>query len=73
MPSAVIRTFRYNPDDKLLVVEFVSGRRYAYFDVPRNVYDLMRGATSRGAYFNSQVRDNYQYAELSSSGVAPPK
>lgn len=63
MPSSVIRDFTYQPDEHRLIVEFQSGRRYAYFDVPYDVYELLRRARSRGAYFNRQIRDHYAYAE----------
>jgi hypothetical protein len=34
MPSTVIKRFVYVPERRELVVEFVTGRRYAYADVP---------------------------------------
>lgn len=64
MPSTVIRTFRYDAAESRLVVEFQSGRRYAYFNVPPNIYEDMRRARSRGSYFNTWVRDRYSYARL---------
>ena len=64
MPSTVIRTFHYEPDDQRLVIEFQTGRRYAYFHVPPDVYEAMRGAPSRGAYFNSRIRDRYSYSRI---------
>jgi lysyl-tRNA synthetase class 2 len=64
MPSTVIRNFRYDAPQGRLVVEFQSGRRYAYFNVPQQVYDDMRRARSRGSFFNAWVRDRYSYARL---------
>ena len=64
MPSTVIRTFHYDSDDRRLVIEFQTGLRYAYFDVPREVYEEMRGAPSRGAYFNGRIRDRYSYSRI---------
>jgi hypothetical protein len=64
MPSTVIRTFHYDPDDRRLVIEFQTGFRYAYFHVPREVYEEMCSAPSRGAYFNSRVRDRYSYSRI---------
>jgi len=59
MPSTVIRHIRYQPGDSRLVVVFVSGRAYAYEDVPPEVVAAFRAAPSRGAYFNEWIRDRY--------------
>lgn len=64
MPSTVIRTFNYEPERRRLIIEFQSGRRYAYFDVPPDIHAAMRGARSRGSYFNSWIRDRYSYTRL---------
>jgi hypothetical protein len=67
VPSTVIRTFKYEPDSNRLLIQFQSGRRYAYFDVPPDVYAALRRANSRGSYFNKWVRDRYPYAQLESA------
>jgi hypothetical protein len=64
MPSTVIRRFHYEAQRQVLVVEFLSGRRYAYVDVPQDVYAAMRAAHSRGSYFNRHVRDRYSFKRL---------
>ena len=64
MPSTVIRRFRYHPDSHRLVIEFLLGRRYAYVDVPPEVYMAMRRAHSRGSYFNACIRDRYSHERL---------
>ena len=64
MPSTVIRRFHYERQRQTLIVEFVSGRRYAYHDVPPHVHDAMRAAHSRGSYFNAHVRDHYAFERL---------
>jgi hypothetical protein len=61
MPSTVIRRFHYEPDVNRLVIEFQSGRRYAYSDVPAQTYAAFRAAHSRGAFFNAWIRDRYTY------------
>src|SRR5689334_5635068 len=81
MPSTVIRRIHYEADSRLLIVEFLSRRRYAYFDVPQDVYAALRAAHSRGSYFNRQIRDRYSFARLDhqdamvlspAAGAAPP-
>jgi hypothetical protein len=64
MPSTVIRRFDYSPETKELTVEFVSGRRYIYSDVPEDEVERMREAFSKGSYFNRHVHDRYAYREL---------
>ena len=64
MPSTVIRRSMYVPETRKLTVEFVTGRRYVYFDVPVEEVDAFRAASSKGAYFNRKIRDRYVYREL---------
>jgi hypothetical protein len=64
MPSTVIRRFAYCPDSCELWVEFTTGRRYVYSDVPRDVADTFRSAFAKGVYFNSRIRDRYPHREV---------
>ena len=64
MPSTVIRRFVYVPETRELTVEFVTGRRYRYFDVPSEAVDEFHGAFSKGTHFNRHIRDAYQFQEL---------
>jgi hypothetical protein len=64
MPSTVIRRFDYMPDARELTVEFVTGRRYVYSDVPLEEVEAMRRAFSKGTYFNKRIRDCYPYREV---------
>ena len=64
MPSTVIRRFDYSPELEELTVEFVTGRRYIYSNVPQQAVDSMRAAFAKGSYFNRHIRDHYPYREL---------
>ena len=64
MPSTVIRSFEYSPERRELVVEFVTGRRYVYLDVPEEEAAAMRAALAKGRYFNGHIRDRYRFREL---------
>jgi len=64
MPSSVIRRFRYK--DRVLEIEFVSGRRYRYFDVPETIYRAMRNSLSKGEFFNLRVRSRFPFERISS-------
>lgn len=64
MPSTAIRRFDYDAQTRALDIRFVSGRIYRYFDVPETLADRMRAASSKGAFFNAELRDRYRFARL---------
>jgi lysyl-tRNA synthetase class 2 len=64
MPSTVIKTFEYDLAAQRLAVTFHTGRRYAYFGVPKEVVIAFRGAPSLGEYFNATIRDHYPFERL---------
>ena len=64
MPSSVIRRFAYCPDSGQLWVEFTTGRRYVYSNVPEEVANTFRSAFAKGVYFNTRIRDRYPYREV---------
>lgn len=68
MPSTVIRRFDYRPAERELLVEFVTGRRYLYAEVPPDEHRALRSAFSKGRYFNARIRDRYDCRELIRDG-----
>ena len=64
MPSHVIRRFVYDQTAGNLWVEFTTGRKYVYSDVPQEVADAFRAAFSKGIYFNTRIRDRFPYREI---------
>jgi hypothetical protein len=64
MPSTAIRNLFYEPAKRELWVTFVSGRRYVYTEVPPDVFDAFITASSRGAFFNHEIRDRYGFREV---------
>jgi hypothetical protein len=64
MPSTAIRNFLYVPAKRELWVTFVSGRRYVYAGVPADVFDAFKTASSRGRFFNHEIRDRYPFREV---------
>ena len=70
MPSTVIRRFVYDTGKRELWIEFVSGRRYVYGEVPEDVAETMRSAFSKGAYFNNRIRDRFKCREAPHSHEA---
>lgn len=64
MPSSVIRRFVYDQSEHALWVEFVTGRRYVYSDVPDEVASAFRCAFAKGVYFNTRIRDRFECREI---------
>lgn len=67
MPSTVIKDFSYNVASRMLVVTFVTGRIYAYAEVPPDVVNAFRNSGSRGRFFNQEIRDTYDCREITSA------
>jgi hypothetical protein len=67
MPSTVIRDFSYNVATRQLVVTFVTGRVYAYAEVPADVHNAFRASGSKGRFFNQEIRDHYDCCEITAS------
>jgi len=64
MPSSVIAHFQYDAKTHVLEVRFLSGKIYAYKEVPEKVYKTMCSATSKGRFLNFVIKPNYAYEEL---------
>ena len=64
MPSTVIRRYVYDPSKEALWVEFVSGRRYVYSQVPESVAAALGSAFAKGVYFNTRIRDHFPHREI---------
>jgi hypothetical protein len=57
--SSNLAGYDYDPEKRVLTILFVSGREYAYRDVPENIVDGLGSADSPGRYFNSAIKDSY--------------
>jgi hypothetical protein len=64
MPSTVISRFVYDPAERELWVEFTTGRRYVYSQVPDEVAGALRSAFAKGVYFNTRIRDKFPHREV---------
>lgn len=59
--SSVVAAAGYQPEERLLVVLFNTGRAYEYYDVPEEIYDGLMAAESKGAYINQHVIGKFSY------------
>jgi hypothetical protein len=62
MPSTAVKTIAYDENSAELRVTFVSGKTYKYYKVPRLVYEHFIRAASKGTFFNTRIRDRYDFA-----------
>jgi len=60
--SSNIVRFKYNPETKVLTVEFLKGGIYNYFDVPESVFEQMKIAPSKGQFLAKSIKAKYRYA-----------
>ena len=63
MPSSVIAAIDYDADISRLTITFVSGRIYDYYAVPAAIVAAFSRAESKGAFFNTAIRDRYPCRE----------
>ena len=62
--SSNISRFRYDPDTKVLEIEFHGSGLYQFFDVPIQLFEGLMNANSHGKYFNQNIKAHYRYERL---------
>jgi hypothetical protein len=62
--STTVRSVGYQRRSRILEIEFQSGVVYQYVDVPARVYEEFCKAESKGKYFNSEIRDGYEFVRV---------
>jgi lysyl-tRNA synthetase class 2 len=61
LQSSLLSAVTYSIERKTLKVEFTHGEVYLYTKVPLSVYQDLVTASSKGRFFNSEIRDGYPY------------
>lgn len=61
--SSNIEAIGYDDGAQELHVRFLSGTSYIYHDVPRQIFDDLMQAPSKGSFLNREVKGVYQYAK----------
>ena len=59
--SDAIHAIGYDNDVQVLEIIFNNGSIYQYRGVPRDVYDEMLRAESKGRYFQDNIREEFDY------------
>jgi hypothetical protein len=62
--SSNIERIGYDSTSSTLRIEFKSNRAYDYFNVPENVFNELRYASSVGSYHATNIKKSYSYAEI---------
>ncbi len=62
--SSNIERIGYDSNSSTLRVEFKSNRTYDYFNVPENVFNELRSASSVGSYHAKNIKNNYSCTEI---------
>lgn len=62
--SSNLHSVGYDPEVRVLEVEFHHGGIYQYFGVPAAVYSSLMNAGSHGGYLHRHVKDIYPYARV---------
>ena len=63
-----MRSVGYDQTNQVLEVEFPSGTIYQYLDIPPAIYKGLWEAESKGRYFNSEIRDTYEFVRVDRRG-----
>jgi len=69
--SRLLASVAYDRGQTILQLEFRGGTVYQYFQVPRQTYQDLLQADSKGAYFNRHIRSVFRCAPLGTRQVAP--
>lgn len=62
--STHINQAEYDPDTKILVMQFTNGSVYNYFDVPQTTVDTLFQTGSSQDYFNDHIKSRYRYMKI---------
>ena len=62
--SSNIARFAYDVAGNILVVEFLKGGTYNYYDVPEIVFEQMQAAPSKGQFLARNIKGVYRYAKI---------
>ena len=62
--SSNIEAIGYDDEAQELHVRFLSGETYVYHGVPRERFDAMMDAPSKGSFLNREVKGAFEYNKL---------
>jgi hypothetical protein len=64
--SSFILSVGYDEDNQTLELTFSGGSTYSYAGVPRHIYEGLREAASKGAFYSAKIKGVYLSTKLGS-------
>jgi KTSC domain len=58
--SSAILEIGYDVSTQQMKIEFKQGKTYDFCRVPEYIFQGLLESSSKGAYYNNYIRDNYQ-------------
>jgi hypothetical protein len=58
--SSAMRAVGYDDTSHRMRIVFAQGNTHDYCDVPRDIFENLLSAKSKGAYFNRAIKDKYE-------------
>ena len=62
--SSNIAAIGFDEETQTLEIEFLNGRIYQYFDVPKNTFDELMSAPSKGKYFIEIIKGTFRFVKI---------
>lgn len=62
--SSNVESVGYDEGSSTLQVSFKKGGMYQYFDVPKDVFEALRDASSVGGYLASHIKGRFRYSRV---------
>ena len=62
--SSNIASIGYDEGMRTLEVEFLNRSIYQYYNVPRNIFDQLKRAGSKGRFLNTYIKNAYPYSRV---------
>ena len=62
--SSNVASVGYDSATQTLEVEFLSGSVYQYYNVPENMYDQLKKASSKGKFLHTYIKNAYPYSRV---------
>jgi hypothetical protein len=62
--STMINSVGYDPDTKVLEIEFNNGEVYTYHNIEQGEYDSLMNASSIGKYFSANIKGRHSTSKL---------
>lgn len=62
--SSNILSIGYDPNEKIMEVEFKGNSVYQYFEVPEQLHPGIMQAESKGRYLHQRIRGKFNYKKV---------